>query len=261
MTGMSTPTRYVVIDLEATGLDPECERIVSLAVVYLDATGTPTREPRVELVNPGRPIPAEATAVHGITDADVADAPSFAAFADPLSRLVASRVAVAHNWRYDGTLLACEAERHGVRFAPAASACTLRLSQTLDPTLPSHTLEYLAERYGLPHSPHDAASDALATAALLRMFLARGIVPERHPTDHRPALRHQALQDHTPATPQSLEWLLGRARRAGFTSKEGFITFAQDVLSRTDDAPLTRAEVQRLADALEANASTARAAA
>src|SRR5690606_29949165 len=62
-------------DLEATGTDPWHDRIIEIALFRTDGRGYST------LVNPHRPIPPEATAVHGITDEDVADAPGFWAIA------------------------------------------------------------------------------------------------------------------------------------------------------------------------------------
>jgi DNA polymerase III subunit epsilon len=61
-------------DLETTGTRIGRDRIVQIGIVRLHANGE--RERYQTLVNPGIPIPEEATAVHGITDADVADAPS-----------------------------------------------------------------------------------------------------------------------------------------------------------------------------------------
>jgi DNA polymerase-3 subunit epsilon len=64
-----------VFDLETTGTDPMQDRIVELSVLRLDPDGG--RELRTRRINPGRPIPPEASAVHGIRDEDVRDAPSF----------------------------------------------------------------------------------------------------------------------------------------------------------------------------------------
>lgn len=76
---------FVVIDVETTGLDSDpAARVVEIAAVRFDG-----RKPGVRFatrVNPGVPITAEAGAVHGITDADVADAPTFA---DVWPRIVA----------------------------------------------------------------------------------------------------------------------------------------------------------------------------
>lgn len=69
---------FVVIDVETTGLDTDpAARVVEIAAI-LFVGGVPTDRRVATRVNPGCPIPPEATAIHGITDADVADAPTFA---------------------------------------------------------------------------------------------------------------------------------------------------------------------------------------
>ncbi len=65
----------VVFDLETTGTDLATDRIVEIAGLRIDTDGR--REARTRRINPERPIPPEATAVHGIADADVLDAPTF----------------------------------------------------------------------------------------------------------------------------------------------------------------------------------------
>ena len=62
-------------DLETTGIDPGSDKIVEIAVLRINPDGT--RETRTRRINPGRPIPAGASAVHGIRDEDVKDEPSF----------------------------------------------------------------------------------------------------------------------------------------------------------------------------------------
>lgn len=69
----------VVFDLEATGLNKRTDRIVSIALVRYEPGGG--MEQVHYLLNPGIPIPEEATAIHGITDGDVAKAPTFAEMA------------------------------------------------------------------------------------------------------------------------------------------------------------------------------------
>lgn len=64
-----------VIDLETTGTDPKTDRIVEIGVVKIFPDGS--RDDRCRRVNPGVPIPEAATAIHGITDADVKDTPTF----------------------------------------------------------------------------------------------------------------------------------------------------------------------------------------
>ena len=66
----------VVFDIEATGLSPRADRILELAALRLNPDGT--RDDRVWLLNPEMKIPVESIAIHGITDAEVADCPTFA---------------------------------------------------------------------------------------------------------------------------------------------------------------------------------------
>lgn len=71
-----TLTRPIIVfDLETTGLDPATDRIVELAAVKLWPDGA--TEEKCRKFNPLRPIPQEASAVHGITDDDVKDEPPF----------------------------------------------------------------------------------------------------------------------------------------------------------------------------------------
>ena len=75
-----------VLDLETTGTDTKIDRIVEVSVLKLSPGGQ--LDHRTRRVNPGVPIPPEATAVHGITDDDVADCPAFRAIAPGLARFL-----------------------------------------------------------------------------------------------------------------------------------------------------------------------------
>src|SRR4051794_41073984 len=94
------PAGYAVVDCEATGVGPETDEIVSLALVLLDNNGVEINR-STSLVRPSAPIPPAASAVHGIHDEDVIDAPTFAHLAEPLLRLLAGRLFVAHNASFD----------------------------------------------------------------------------------------------------------------------------------------------------------------
>jgi DNA polymerase-3 subunit epsilon len=69
----------VFIDVETTGISPNSDRVVELSVLRVQPDGS--EEYKSHRVNPGVPIPAEATAVHGITDTDVAGEPAFGQYA------------------------------------------------------------------------------------------------------------------------------------------------------------------------------------
>ncbi|MBX9925435.1 MAG: 3'-5' exonuclease, partial [Hyphomicrobiaceae bacterium] len=81
-----------VIDTETTGLDSRVARIVQIGGVRMHGTEILTEPLFNRLVNPGIPIPPATTAVHGISDGDVAAAPRFADLAADLDAFVGGAV-------------------------------------------------------------------------------------------------------------------------------------------------------------------------
>jgi DNA polymerase-3 subunit epsilon len=103
-------------DLETTGTSPESDRIVEVSVLVVRPGGGEDLFTR--RVHPGRPIPAEATAVHGISDADVRDCPAFEAIAPDLGRLLLGCDLAGFNViAYDLPLLEAEFGRAQVAFS------------------------------------------------------------------------------------------------------------------------------------------------
>lgn len=103
----------IFFDLETTGTDPGSDRIVEIAMVKLNPNGT--REKYVKRINPGMPIPAHSTAVHGITDEDVKDCPQFKQVAKELWEWMKGCDLGGYNAvRFDIPLLAEELLRCGV---------------------------------------------------------------------------------------------------------------------------------------------------
>lgn len=108
--------RLCLFDVETTGIDPHRDRIVSAAIIEVGA-GEPARTSEW-LINPGIPIPAEASAVHGITDEQAAGgADADSAIHEIAEHLVrcskAGMVVVGYNVSYDLTMLCAELARHG----------------------------------------------------------------------------------------------------------------------------------------------------
>src|SRR5688572_29732854 len=98
------PSGYAVFDCETTGTDPDVDEIVELALIMLDRHGAETGR-FGSLVRPSCPISAETTAIHGINDADVAEAPDFSELAGRLLELLNDCVFVAHNASFDLAML------------------------------------------------------------------------------------------------------------------------------------------------------------
>ncbi len=106
----------VFFDLETTGLDFKNDRIVELALIKMTPHGDVLE--RVRRFNPEMPIPPEATAVHGITDEDVADEEPFCRRARGLARILDGCDLSGFNVRrYDLPMLLAEFKRCGVPFS------------------------------------------------------------------------------------------------------------------------------------------------
>lgn len=76
----------VFFDLETTGVDTSKDRIVEISMIKVMPDGS--KDVKTRRVNPEMPIPAEATAVHGITDEDVKDEPTFRQLAKSLAQFI-----------------------------------------------------------------------------------------------------------------------------------------------------------------------------
>lgn len=102
-------------DLETTGTDVSHDRIVEIAVVKVDIDGTETE--KVARLNPGIPIPKEASDVHGITDDMVKDCPSFVSISKSLLALIdGCDIAGYNSNRFDVPILANSFQRAGLRW-------------------------------------------------------------------------------------------------------------------------------------------------
>lgn len=99
-------TTLVVLDTETTGLEDDA-RIVDIAIV--NATGDVLMD---TLVNPGEPIPEDATAIHGITDTMVQGAPAFGSILTQLARVLEGRRCLIYNRPYDVARLRHELTVH-----------------------------------------------------------------------------------------------------------------------------------------------------
>jgi DNA polymerase III epsilon subunit family exonuclease len=247
---VATPSGYAVFDCETTGTTPGMDEIVSLAVIRLDADGVETGT-LARLIRPSRPIPPEATAVHGISDEDVASAPRFAEIAPELLEFTAGAAFVAHNARFDLAMLQHAFRAAGIDYRPAAIACTLDSFRLLEPLAPDHRLESICERRGisLVHA-HDAPSDVSATAALLRLLLDEGLAPETVELDLEAFMRLRSRGDTRPATAAQIRRVFALGYAAGL-SRDGILALVGRAANTADVDALTREQIQDVYDVLE----------
>lgn len=169
------PTGYAVIDVETTGLSPRSDRVVEVGVVLLDSHGRAEHE-WVSRINPRRPVGA--THIHGITDADVAQAPAFEAVVPHLAGLLQGRALVAHNARFDSSFMKFEFGRANWSWPSVPMLCTLDASWHYLPNLDRRRLSDCCWAAGVKvDGGHSALVDARATANLLAHYLHPGVPP------------------------------------------------------------------------------------
>tara|TARA_R110002111_G_scaffold48269_3_gene85863 strand:+ start:837 stop:2069 length:1233 start_codon:yes stop_codon:yes gene_type:complete len=150
-----------VIDVETTGLRPlRHDRVVEVAVVVVTPDGNMLRE-YATLVNPERDIGP--TSVHGLTSADIINAPTFEMIAGDVIEAMEDCVAMAgHNFRFDHAFMTEEFKRLDVVFPAKPSICTMTLASggSLEACCQAHQIL-------LGNNAHSALHDAKATAQLL----------------------------------------------------------------------------------------------
>ena len=155
---------FVIIDVETTGSNPLRDRIIEIALIRTDGAGEFS-----SLVSPGHTLPRFISALTGIADHDLSDAPSFDEIAPEIADLLEGAVFVAHNARFDYAFVRNEFKRLGISIS-APTLCTVRLSRKLYPKHRKHGLESIIERYGIPvEKRHRALDDARAVEAFLEI--------------------------------------------------------------------------------------------
>jgi DNA polymerase-3 subunit epsilon len=156
-----------IVDTETTGTDPANDRIIELAVVVFEYSAASGDVGRVlgsldALEDPGIPIPASSTAIHGITDEMVAgrriDDAAVARLLDGVG------IVIAHNAGFDRKFL----EPRLPVFTALPWGCSWQEVPWSEAGIESSKLEYLAYRHGFFYEGHRAEIDCLALLEVLR---------------------------------------------------------------------------------------------
>jgi len=178
---------FVAFDTETTGLQVS-DRLVELGAVRF--RGDVVEGEWSALVNPGLPIPPEATAVHGLSDADVAGRPSAAAVLPEFLHFIEGAALVAHNAPFDVRVLSLELLRAGLALPDNPVLDTCAIPRRLRVEVPNHRLGTLASAFGISQGrAHRAIEDARVSRDLFRAYL-RELGP---PADN--LIRYSLTQD------------------------------------------------------------------
>src|ERR1700729_2387991 len=144
---------WAVIDVETSGFRPGSARVISLAVLALDAEGH-VEQSVVSLLNPG--VDPGPTHIHGLTAEMLEDQPQFSEIVGDVVELVRGRTLVAHNVAFDYGFLTAEAELAGVALPIDSVMCTVELARRLELGTDNLLLETLAAHWGVTQGrgPH-----------------------------------------------------------------------------------------------------------
>lgn len=160
---------YAVVDIETTGGHASANGITEVAINVHD--GNEVVESFSTLINPRIYIPDYITALTGIDNDMVADAPTFDDVALQIYQLLNDKVFVAHNVNFDYSFLKHHLAAAGYDLQ-CRKLCTVRLSRKLIPGKPSYSLGKLCSTLNIPiQNRHRAAGDADATSILFNMLL------------------------------------------------------------------------------------------
>lgn len=162
----------VFFDLETTGISIASDRIVEISILKVFPNGN--KESKTWLVNPEIEIPAESTAVHGITNEKVVNEPTFKELAPQVSALIADADLAGFNSnRFDIPLLAEELLRAGIDF-------DMNDKKAIDVQVIFHKKEQRTLSAGYKFycdkdldNAHSAEADTMATYEILKAQLDR----------------------------------------------------------------------------------------
>ena len=156
----------VVLDTETTGLSfKDCD-LIEISAARL--SGREVVDRFETFVHPGGPIPPEITRLTGISNADVADAPSAREAVAALAEFVAGSPVLAHNATFDRTFVEAVPGGAGVS---DTWVDTLSLSRIALPCLTTHRLADMAEAFGCASVTHRAGDDVEALCGMWRVLL------------------------------------------------------------------------------------------
>ncbi len=160
------PEDYTVVDIETTGFDPMFDEIIEVAGIKYRGRNEVGRFQ--SLVKPDDGIPDYITALTGITNEMVADAPGIEDVLPRFLEFIGEDIVVGHNVHFDVNFLYDYAEDFELKPFSNDLVDTLRLSRRLYPELQSHKLSALAAHFGVePDGEHRALADCVTTQKCL----------------------------------------------------------------------------------------------
>lgn len=166
--GQLATQKFICLDCEMTGLDPQQDRIIEVGLVCFDSNQI--YESKESLVNPECPIPELATSITHITQEMVQDKPTIQLVLPDLIKMIGRHIIVGHGVQHDIEMLAIAADRHGIHHTLRQNRFidTLRLARLYGES-PINSLEQLRKHFNIPQEgAHRAMSDVIVNVEVFK---------------------------------------------------------------------------------------------
>ncbi|MGN0179885.1 MAG: exonuclease domain-containing protein, partial [Monoglobaceae bacterium] len=161
--------KYVVFDIETTGLSPNSCRITEIGAIKIE--NGEICDKFSQLINPGVPIPPNITELTGISDQMVSGMPDISEVLPEFLSFCRDCTVVAHNASFDCGFIRYNAAEQGLEFHNK-TLDTLKLSRELFPNEKKHSLDAVCKRLDVSlENHHRAVDDASATAEIFLKFM------------------------------------------------------------------------------------------
>jgi DNA polymerase-3 subunit epsilon len=179
--------RFVAFDLETTGTKPTADRIVEIGAVLFD--GDCAVKGYGTLVDPGIPIPSDASAVNGISDSMVRGKPRIVDVLGAFAEFCGDLPLVAHNAPFDFKFLLEDIKLHRASAPSGVVLDTLPLARKLFPGLSNYRLGTLVRHFGFPSGTFHRAEEDSAYCGLLFAKIIQTLELRQEPCDESDLVR------------------------------------------------------------------------
>lgn len=208
---LSLSTKIASIDVETPNTNNDA--ICSIGIVVIDENGIADK--KYYLINPETDFDYQCIQIHGITEDDVCDAPTFPEVWDEIKDYFCGYLLTGHNFTFDLSCIKKALDRYQIEAAPVYYIDTLTLSRKFIKDIENHKLKTMCRYFNISlDQHHNALCDSLATAELLiRLLISYEIdvdcFTKKYPSENQTNRTNKATQ-HTPNTRalQKLEGLL-----------------------------------------------------
>lgn len=170
--------RYLIVDIETTGLEPEKSEIIEIGAIKTE--GPKEIDVYTTLIDPKCDIPEKITSITGISRDMTLGKPDIKQALSELISFAEGTVLVAHNSDFDIPFISYHAEKNLKKTFNNRVICTLKIARVLFPQIKNHKLHTVAEHLGVPVlNRHRAMGDCETTFyiwnKMLNIFSEKGI--------------------------------------------------------------------------------------